>query len=469
MQRHVAFCEDTTLKLYRYRPIKSALLELADGTFYFADRRELNDPIEGYAKIFFQGDRPAWQGLLKNFVCSLFYNLQTYLLMTKNFGGAREDFLQDLRNRVVLINLRHFDRSPLQKIFAELGEKFLCEREVQSVVEFYGDAQIKCFGKEIEFVLRAVTDNACHLCVEKCKSLGLIADDFDEKFFDVAYEISFDELKNFPDRERRRYIEEIENLNCDALESGLMSLKLNPRDLRDPRRELKQRFLRLKIFFPRMYVKQLKEIMYPDGYVVCFSRTPTDSSMWGNYADNHRGVCFIYETENLDGREFMNFAARLLEVEPIKYDAQVMEQNFFDALKHLKFLQAEDWLTGMNGARSFKLDEFDAADAYDGVYREKFYRKLPAWRHEQEHRIFLADEFYRYSDPFTRKIRYDSHALTGIVFGLRTSLDDKTELIQRLVRLKKSVHDFEFFQAEFDDETQTISVREKFLLIKNLE
>ena len=453
------------MKLYRYRPIQSALAELEDGSFYFAERTELNDPIEGYAKIFFQGDRPAWQGLLKNFVCSLFYALQTHLLMERNVDGSREDFLQNLQNRVVLINLQHFDGSPLKKIFARLSEKFLRCDDVQRLVEFYGGAQIKCFGKETEFVLRAVTDAACHLCVEKCKSLDLIADDFDANFFDVAYELSFEELKNLSDEDRRRRVDEIENLNCDVMESGLLALKLNPRNLRDSNRELKQQLLQLKIFFPRMYVEQLKDMMYPDGYVVCFSRTPTDSAMWGNYADNHCGICFVYETEHVDGHEFINFAARPLEVEPIKYGAQIIERNFFDALKHLIFLQAEDWLTGADGVKSCKLADQDAPDEYDDAYREKFHRKLPAWRHEQEYRIFLPDKFHRYGDKFSRRLKYDPHELTGIVFGLRTSLDDKLELIQRLIRLRKSVSDFEFFQAEFDDETQSISVREKFLLI----
>ncbi|MBR0060735.1 MAG: hypothetical protein IJP68_04560, partial [Selenomonadaceae bacterium] len=84
------------MKLYRYRIIQSALLELESGSFYFAEPQELNDPIEGYLKIFWQGDAPAWEGLLKNFVCSLFYNLQTYLLMTRNFGG-RQNFLSDFQ------------------------------------------------------------------------------------------------------------------------------------------------------------------------------------------------------------------------------------------------------------------------------------------------------------------------------------------------------------------------------------
>ena len=456
------------MKLYRYRTVQSALLELENGSFYFAKPEELNDPLEGYLKIFWQGDKPAWEGLLKNFVCSLFYNLQTYLLMIRNFGGGQNNYLQDFQNRVVITNLRQFENSPLNQIFKELSENFLRDIDVKKVVNFYGDENIKCYGRELEFILRTVADAACHLCVKKCKSLGLIQDNFDETFFDVAYEISFEELKSLNNAERKRQIDALENLNLDAMESGLLGLKLNRRNVTDLNYELKQKILRLKIFFPRIYAEQLKEIMYPNGYVVCFSETPTNSAMWGNYADNHKGICFIYETETLDGRDFINFATKSLEVKQIKYSAQFIERNFFNTLKHLDFLRADDWLTGKNGVKSCKLDEIEAAGEYDDVYHEKFYRKTADWYHEREYRIFLPDKFYRYDDKFARNLKYDLKTLKGIIFGIRTTLDDKLELIQKLVRLLKSVRDFEFYQAEFDDETQIISVREKFLLIKTV-
>ena len=452
------------MKLYRYRSIKSALAELEDGAFYFAEPRELNDPIEGYAKIFLQGDAPAWEGLLKNFVCSMFYALQTHLLMAGRFhGAAQENFLSDLQSRSLLPNLRHFDESPLSRIFAELAENFLAEDVVRQVVDFYGGGNVKCYGRELEFILRTVTNAALKISVGKCKTLGLIRDDFNENFFDVAYEISFDELKSATDAERKRRIDELENLNCDVMESGLLALKLN-RPSSNTAFRFKQNLLWLQFVFPRSYCDRLKEIIYPNGYVVCFSDTPTNSAMWGNYADNHRGVCFVYETKTFDGREYINFAAKSLEVKPIKYSAQVIERNFFDTLRHLSFVSAEDWLTGRGGVRSSKLDE-KLADEYDADYREKFYHKLNDWRHEHEYRLFLPDKFYRYGDRLARRLRYDVDALKGIIFGIRTSIDDKLELIQRLVRLRKSLHDFEFWQAEYDDETQLISVREKNLLI----
>ena len=453
--------EENDLKLYRYRTIQSALLELENGSFYFAAPKELNDPVEGYLKLFWQGDKPAWEGLLKNFVCSLFYNLQTYLLMSARvYPAAQKNFLNDLQNKILLSDIHQFDNLPLGRIFLELSENFLATDNVQTVVEFYGNDEIKCYGRELEFILRTVTDDACRLCVRKCKDLSLIRAAFDEKFFDVAYEISFDELKHVSDAERKRRIDEIENLNCDLMESGLLALKMDARHF-DAEFALKQRILWLQFIFPRMYVEQLKAIMYPNGYVVCFSDTPTNSAMWGNYADNHKGICFIYETETVDGRELIHFAAKSLEVRPIKYTAQIITRNFFDTLRHLNFIRAEDWLTGKGGVKSCKLDGGAAVGEY-----EKFYRKLNDWNHEHEYRIFLSDRFYRYGDKAARTLRYKLSTLKGIIFGLRTTLDDKLKLIRKLERLGKSVTDFDFFQAEFDDETQLISVREKFLLTK---
>ena len=454
------------MKLYRYRTIESALLELDSGSFYFAEPAELNDPIEGYVKIFWQGDKPAWEGLLKNFICSLFYNLQTHLLMSRRFYfSERENFLSDLQNKSLLSNLHLFDDSPLSKIFEELGEKFLSEEITQEVVNFYGADKIKCYGREMEFIFRTLIDAAFVICVRKCKMLGLIRDDFNEKFFDVAYEISFAELCDLSDAARKQKIEEIENLNCDMMESGLLGLKLNRR-LSDMNYKFKQEMLWLRFIFPRTYLDRLKEILYPNGYVVCFSETPTNSAMWGNYADNHRGICFIYETENIGGRDFINFAAKSLEVKPIKYSRQIIEKNFFDTLRHLSFINAEDWLTGSGGVKSYKLDDCAATDEYDEDYQEKFYRKMTDWDYEREYRIFLTDKFHSYDEKFSRNLQYDLKTLTGIIFGIRTTPDDKLEVIQKLVRLKKSVRNFEFFQAEYDDETQIISVREKFLLIK---
>ena len=98
----------------------------------------------------------------------------------------------------------------------------MAKESVREVVDFYGNDKIKCHGREPEFIFRTVIDAALIICVRECKAVGLIRDDFNEKFFDVAYEISFAELKDISDAARKQEIDEPENLNCDMMESGLL-------------------------------------------------------------------------------------------------------------------------------------------------------------------------------------------------------------------------------------------------------
>lgn len=68
------------MKLYHYRSIKSALLELENGTFHFASKEELNDPLEGFVRVYWQGDKAAWEGLFRHYIYSVAHTLEFYLL-----------------------------------------------------------------------------------------------------------------------------------------------------------------------------------------------------------------------------------------------------------------------------------------------------------------------------------------------------------------------------------------------------
>lgn len=259
--------------------------------------------------------------------------------------------------------------------------------------------------------MRKLIDTAFYICVENLKQADSIRRDFDEQYFELDYDLSIYALKNLDETARKQEIEEIENLTTDFLESGIFSLRLNRRNIENFDYDVKQYLLWLRFTFPKAY------------------------------AENHAGICFIYETENIGGREFINLAAKKLEVNPVKYTADVIEKNFFDAIAN-------------NGK------------IYDEDYREKFYRKIPAWNYEREYRIFLEDRFYRYGDKNSRTLNYNLETLKGIIFGLKTPLSAKLELIQKLQRRGKNALNFEFFQAEYDDTTQIISIREKSLFLK---
>ena len=68
------------MELYHYRSIDSALSEISKGTFKFSGVPELNDPIEGYVDIYWQGDEPAWAGLFRNYIIGLYMSITIYRL-----------------------------------------------------------------------------------------------------------------------------------------------------------------------------------------------------------------------------------------------------------------------------------------------------------------------------------------------------------------------------------------------------
>ena len=102
------------MELYRYRSIKSAKRDLKNGTFHFSSKDELNDPLEGYIGLYWQGDKPAWEGLLKNYICSLHDAIEMFIVTEE------EDYLW---KRSLLRNPCAFDGLPITEIYESLGKR----------------------------------------------------------------------------------------------------------------------------------------------------------------------------------------------------------------------------------------------------------------------------------------------------------------------------------------------------------
>ena len=133
----------------------------------------------------------------------------------------------------------------------------------------------------------------------------------------------------------------------------------------------------------------------------------------------------------------------------------------------MDFADAEVWLTGKNNLPSKILDTSPVDENfYKKDYHDKFFIKMPEWQHENEYRVLLADKFQKYDQPTNRRLKYDLNSLKGVVFGIRTTVKDKLELIQKLRRLDKSLDDFEFWQAEYNDKAKNISIRRQSLFVR---
>ena len=150
------------MRLYRYRSIKNALKEIEDGTFYFASHDELNDPIEGYIKVFWQGDRFAWEGLLRSYIYNLTIAISQYLL-------GRD--ISTTCKAQPLISVNQMKNIPLQDMLRDLGKVFLDDSEINGVTNFCGQPSFKVSKTELKMLLYLIHNKALKLCISKCQKL----------------------------------------------------------------------------------------------------------------------------------------------------------------------------------------------------------------------------------------------------------------------------------------------------------
>lgn len=508
------------MKLYHYRNINSALKEINDETFHFSSKEELNDPLEGYIRVYWKSDKTAWECLFHNYICSLANAIDLYLL------AADE---KTLRHNSLLIDIHSFDNEKFREILDELSQEFLSYDNVKNMIRLLGNHELKVNEDELEFVLRFLHMNAMYLCIKKYTSEGYIPalegnsilenlkrfsfgknkSSIDFETFEKAYtgEKITDEVRNiiteiaesyseeiieanmiifgsknhnflYGKREKNKSLDSEENIQNDS-KTKLNTIKSSndksfinnttDKEMRCKSEESKERqhrnWLTLMLDFPQVYVEQLKEMIYPEGYTVCFSANNDDSSMWGNYAEEQRGVCLIYDVDTENKDDSRAFCPNALSIKKVEYKEKLIERNFFETFGRLTISQIKSWLTGSDGSESKSMKVFKDVDKwrreYWQTFEAKWYRKLPAWKHEAEYRLVIDNMFGNFTDPKNRNLRYDLKHLKGVIFGLRTSEYDKSRIVSAVISKHNLSENFEFYQAYFDDTDMKLKVRKK--------
>lgn len=482
--------------LYRYRSINSAVRDLESCSFHFASKEELNDPLESYVCLFWQGDKPAWEGLLKNYICSLYHAISLWLLK-----GDKDI----LHKHTLVFNLQAYDEVPLGTVFDEISQRFLGVEQVQWLVTFYGNNNLKCGTKELILLLRMIHELAEKICIEDMlgrgtiesiegkKILSLIGDAPEkliEKLKKVGDENAEEQILKLDESKRRQLYADLENVMEDAIVQHMIIADegvFKERDFlykneAEEKGDQIRNWLSIKSNYPKMYVEQLKEVIFPESYVVCFSSANDNSSMWGNYADNHKGVCLIYESDNLmvrhkqvysdlDGNMVRPSEYSKIRVVPVEYGGNLVERNFFETLGRLTYSQVCVWLTGRDGKVSSILESYtNNKDSWREKYwqeAERKYRcKLDSWAHEREYRICIDNAFETYTDKESRNLEFLPESLKGVIFGINTSEYDMKRIIEAIPReCWAKDTDFNFYQAEYDDETMKIVIRKKIMFI----
>lgn len=133
--------------------------------------------------------------------------------------------------------------------------------------------------------------------------------------------------------------------------------------------------------------------------IACFSLIYDEILMWSHYADEHNGLCLIFDKELLISDDLFqesNFELDSLEGDKVSYKRR-------DNLK-VNFRQDE--------VLHVEIVNFD----------EIVIKKFDCWEYEKEYRIIATESFPEGSDGINFK--FNKKALKGVIFGERSSLVD---------------------------------------------
>ena len=457
--------------IYRFRPVSRLLDndgqsgELDSQYIYLADPVQLNDPLEGYKDLFFSGDKVVWGALIRHYISCLVNNCL-------RFSASPDE--DPIHNPIEIFTSRRELSPKANEINSKVYERLVSQPAITKYIDF----------------LSSDRDIHQHELVSHLNLIHLAA-------LATVFEI-FYELKLFNGNPEPLIQERQDNLNyIESMLAQLPSLGVQHdilsalfkaiRDVSNEIQLLKKcnaskssenpawTFIRFE--YPEAFSKELEKLVYPNWYTACFMEGCADSSIWGTYGGNHQDVCLKFKVDNDDGYPSIklntpvSYGVNGVEMSFIKhklhkvsYDKNFVRVDFFRSLGRLTAPQLNDWYYSTTGEASVCAKKvLENEEKWRKDYWENFYHsvtvKLKAWDREQEWRIVMAPSATDLSKSEHRKLKYDFNCLEGIIFGIKTTLNDKTKIILRIHDLCKEFgrSEFNFYQARYDDKSKTIA------------
>ncbi|TCJ85801.1 UNVERIFIED_ORG: DUF2971 family protein [Bacillus cereus] len=440
--------------MYRFRSIENLIgqyQELEKQQIYFAARDELNDPMEGKRRYFWKGDIIVWENLLKHYLLCLEHVTFLARLIDENIVITKNDI-------PIFKCEMHLPTEIYRERIQNINERFFSDSFVQAYMQFIAKNPNKIYIEELYVHLKVLTGRALNAIFTIDIQSELIPNrentqfKREEKGQNIDLANVWDELNEKSDS-KTAYQELIECLH-DVLKGWDNELLLKYKD--------SPKLQSIHIEFPQMYLDSVVELTYPEGYVACFMDNCSNSSIWGTYGHNHTGVCLKFKTDSetshvlplkiITGYDYLDF-----ELKPIEYSLDFDELDFFRNLGRLPIKQLrEQWYTNESGDLSICCEELFSQveewrkqhwDVYEGAY----FKKLPAWSHEREYRIILSSVLDTFEDPKNRVLEYKFENLEAIIFGMKTSKDDKMKIIEIVKRKCDELErkQFDFFEMAY--------------------
>ena len=212
--------------------------------------------------------------------------------------------------------------------------------------------------------------------------------------------------------------------------------------------------------FAHQFVKRFGKLVSLEWASTSFTKDFSNPFLWSAYADNHTGVCLIFDKAAIQrlSEKFSQEGSHGydLKLSDVSYRTTKPEVDFFAKLPRLTVAEYER-LHLRDGQSSKKR----ISNGFNGYFQagrdftiENLLTKQCYWAPEQEIRLYSITAFTPmgyHTNPGTRTIQYPIAALKGIIFGINTSKTDRDAILEIMAAKHTAAplgDEFQFYDAE---------------------
>ena len=456
--------------IYRFRSIDALLgkrAELEKQEIYFAPPKQLNDPVEGYKDMFWKGDVIVWKNFLRHYILCL----MQVILHTLEHGDTYEINAE----RVPVTTIADDLDPDLRVLFDAICGKMFDDVELAALPILLEQHVSPIRRNELLSVLLPVHFRLLKLlCTtlrpdEPINSLDAYFRQREDRSLRLQESFAaIDKLiAEHPDK--IDLVEAMTARSVSAIEqTTFLRGYVGTSDHHGPAWNV------IGSTFPEVYLNGLENLSYGDWYTACFVADPRQASMWGYYGDSHRGACLKFKTTALPSGERALVLNRMVglggpahkptptysytpqPLQEVHYADRYPEVDFFRSLGTLIPRQLAFWFRDIDGALSTTgTDLLSGSEEWRKNYWATFHAgvttKLTDWQHEGEYRVTLQSGLADLSIPSERTLRYRFEDLRGIIFGIKTTVEDKAAIVHMIEAkcAETGRTDFEFHQAYY--------------------
>jgi len=438
------------MQLYRFRPcanekqLKDRIDEIINGGLYLASSKELNDPMDGMPKLFFESkDRQLWTNLIE-YIFWLVYSLHNKI--TSNSATLLPCILNEKQKKEYEGKKNIFINNDIvQNLITNWHtSKKLTHNQLENTISHYLIATICALFESIQ----SWEDNNKIIY----KTFGLDKDSENEFYNKIEKNID-NNIKNLP-KENTNNI-----LDPEILKE--VTLKLIKHQSSTRIWDWKKQSLPLL----RYMLEQIDNLCYFKTYCACFSATFTNSSLWGIYAEGHKGLCITYKTDK-DNKIYYDFNQPTFitnnnkdakEVKPVKYldPKELTKVNFWFNMGAAPAPYEEFFYK--NSSKKTKQWEEEKSKEYWKKQNNLQYEKTKDWGWENEYRLSLNTFDYIAEPKIKQKIYINPNKhIKEVIFGYRMPYKqiNKVILAIRTAKTQKSLLNIKLYQAYFNDNNE---------------